>query len=427
VLGAIVAIAATRAARLTASPARPRSSRLARFFERNRVPTAVTVGIRMVFQPPQPGATASVWPALAGASVAIVGLIGVGVFSASLRHLVATPAAYGQSWEMTVYDFAHQAPASRPCTPVGTPVASYSAIEAIAHSCAQGVTVDGHSMGAISVTPLRGIMHPTVLGGRLPRSRDEVALGSDTLQTLHRNIGDSITVPSTRGRARYRVVGRVIVPTLSVSDPQAIADGAVFTGAGLDRIADIEGNTTIALTIRLRPGVDKAAAAARVAELAGVAHLDGPFAPTERVETPLEVIRLDQIRRVPAALAVFLAVLGAIAVGHLLVTSVRQQRRSFAVLKSMGFNRRQLMATVACEATTIVSLAILIGVVIGAVAGAVAWRAVARDVGVVPGVSFPVAILVAYALVALVVANVLATLPARTAARTPAAAILRAE
>ena len=85
-------------------------------------------------------------------------------------------------------------------------------------------------------------------------------------------------------------------------------------------------------------------------------------------------------------------VLGALAlatVGHTLVTSIRRRRRDLAVLKTMGFQRRQVSAAVAWQATTFAAVAALIGLPAGIAVGRLAWLALADQLGIVPDVATP--------------------------------------
>jgi putative ABC transport system permease protein len=297
-------------------------------------------------------------------------------------------------------------------------------IAALANACTVSVELDGRAVGAFGITSLRGSIEPTVLTGRAPRSADEVALGAKTLEALHRRIGDRVTVRTASGAADYRVVGRVAVPALS--DPQAVADGAVFTGTALNRLTTAaDSSSAQELLVRFRPGVDNEAAAARIRRLPGIGAFQEPG--VVAVAPPLEVERLDQINRMPFVLGVFLAVVGAVAVGHLLVTSVRRRRRDFAVLKSMGFTRRQVLTTVSWQATTVAAAGLLAGLVLGIIAGSLMWRAVANRVGVLPTVAIPAGILVGVSVATIVVVNVIAAVPARSAARTRPAVALRSE
>jgi hypothetical protein len=99
------------------------------------------------------------------------------------------------------------------------------------------------------------------------------------------------------------------------------------------------------------------------------------------------VARLEQVDRIPTVLALLLAVLGALAVGHLLMASARRRRRDLAVLKTLGFTRRQVMTTVVWQAVTVAAFGIVVGAAFGIAAGSWLWRTTAEDVGVVADVA----------------------------------------
>jgi ABC-type antimicrobial peptide transport system permease subunit len=209
-------------------------------------------------------------------------------------------------------------------------------------------------------------------------------------------------------------------------DPQAVADGAFFTGSGIDRFASLGGgDTTVALAARFEPGVDAHAEDVRISKLPGIGAFSSGS--VTAISKPLEIQRLDQIHDVPLALAAFLAVLGTLALGHLLVTSVTRKRREFAILKSIGFSRRQLTAAVAWQATTVAVIGLCVGAFVGVAAGALTWRALAHHTGIEAGVTTPVLVIVAVGLAALVAANLVSAVPGRAAARTPAARALHDE
>src|SRR5205085_2881890 len=122
-----------------------------------------------------------------------------------------------------------------------------------------------------------------------------------------------------------------------------------------------------------------------------------------------------------------LAVLAVFTLGHSLVSSVRRRRRDLAVLKTLGFVRSQVSASVAWQATTFAGIAVLFGLPLGLVAGRWAWSTFARGLGVDPTVATPllaVALTVPFALIA---ANFMAAIPARTAGATRPATALRSE
>jgi ABC-type lipoprotein release transport system permease subunit len=127
------------------------------------------------------------------------------------------------------------------------------------------------------------------------------------------------------------------------------------------------------------------------------------------------------------SLAVLLGSLALVAVAHVLVTSVRRRRRELAVLKTLGFTRPQVRATVAWQATTLAAVGLLVGIPAGLIVGSLVWRAVAEGLGVAGGASIqPLTVLLAVPVV-IVLANLAAYLPARSAAQTRPAIALRAE
>jgi ABC-type antimicrobial peptide transport system permease subunit len=144
------------------------------------------------------------------------------------------------------------------------------------------------------------------------------------------------------------------------------------------------------------------------------------------VQHPAEIVNYRSMGNTPAILA-GLAAGAIVALGLTLAASVRRRRRDLALLKTLGFTRRQLSATVAWQASVAVVIGVALGVPFGIAIGRWLWILFARDIYAVPHPTVPALSVVLVALGALVVANVVAALPGRSAARTPAALILRAE
>jgi putative ABC transport system permease protein len=133
------------------------------------------------------------------------------------------------------------------------------------------------------------------------------------------------------------------------------------------------------------------------------------------------------VRSTPLALAAVLALLAVATVAHALVTAVRRRRRDLALLKTLGFTRRQVSAAVAWQATTFGLVALVIGVPVGVVVGRWAWTALADNLGTVAQPIVPVVALVLAAPLVLMIANAVAFVPGRIAARLRPAAVLRSE
>ena len=142
---------------------------------------------------------------------------------------------------------------------------------------------------------------------------------------------------------------------------------------------------------------------------------------------PTAVVDLGHLATMPLVLAVFFGLLACATVAHALVTTVRRRRHDLAVLRSVGFTRRQSRIAIAWQATLLAVAGIVVGVPLGLITGRVIWRLVAEDspVAYVPPVE-AIAVLVVVP-VALVVAQALAAGPAHAATRIRPAETLRAE
>ena len=123
----------------------------------------------------------------------------------------------------------------------------------------------------------------------------------------------------------------------------------------------------------------------------------------------------------PVITAAVLAAVAVAALAHLLLVSVRERRRELALLRTLGFTRRQLRSTVAWHAAAVVVVALAAGIPIGFVVGRLAWRWFEQGLH---AASPPVTpwgwILLAFP-VAMVAAQLVAAVPANRAARTRAA------
>jgi predicted lysophospholipase L1 biosynthesis ABC-type transport system permease subunit len=96
-------------------------------------------------------------------------------------------------------------------------------------------------------------------------------------------------------------------------------------------------------------------------------------------------------------------------------------------LKTLGFTRRQLAASIAWQATVAAIVGAVVGIPLGVIIGRQLWLAFARGISVVPQPTAPVVSMLAIALGTIIFANLVAVIPGRIAARTPTAIVLRAE
>jgi ABC-type antimicrobial peptide transport system permease subunit len=156
-----------------------------------------------------------------------------------------------------------------------------------------------------------------------------------------------------------------------------------------------------------RPGGDSA--------VASLAHRYGSL--VQLPVTPNYLVDFGQAVNFPLLLAIALSLFGAATFTHLLVVSVTRRRRDVALLKALGFVRRQIGAAVCWQATTVAVIAVAFGVPVGIAVGRLLWRAFALNLGAVAVEAVAGWLVVALAAAVLVIANLLAVLPAVSAAR----------
>jgi hypothetical protein len=392
-------------------PGRP-SQVVERVARAGATPSAVT-GIRMALESGRGDTAAPARAAVVGAATAVVAVVASLTFGASLDHLVAYPALQGWNWDVAVGNPNDNVD----ITPKGELLARNGAVAgySLFQQAFDQVKIEGMTVPLMGMSPVEGVVLPTVLRGREARRPDELTLGPATLRRLHQGLGDVVQVEGPTGRRGFRIVGEVLLPNLS-SDA-TMTTGAMLTVEGIRALLPETRPTQF--VIDYVPGADPAAA---------YAGLRRDFGPTVlRGLPPNEVENLRRVSGLPVLLAALLGVLGAATLGHLLVTVFRRRRRDLGVLKTLGFVRGQVAATVAWQATTVAFLALLVGLPLGVVAGRWAWLLVNQGLGSLAGPVVPTIALLVAVPITVLVANLVAALPARSAAATRPAVVLRSE
>ena len=207
------------------------------------------------------------------------------------------------------------------------------------------------------------------------------------------------TSRAPRGTVAARIAGLAVFPRFS-SYP-----GAEHTGLGEGVVLpEPLGEQTVVRAdddhvagdafalIRLDPGADEAEVRAEIARRAQRDFGLDKTAATALVTLPARpdgLLGYTDLGVIPFLLAGALAVVAGGATLHAIVTSVRRRRRELALLKVLGFRRRQVSGTVAWQASTLAVQAALIGVPLGLVVGRIGWRRFAGTIGVVPTPSVP--------------------------------------
>ncbi len=423
-------------ARATAGAADPlavrRSSRVAAALARSGAPAAMTTGVRMAVDPGRGHTSAPVRSAIAGTVLAMIALAATVTFSSSLDRLVETPHLYGQNWDVTV----DAGFGVIPIEPAATRLRGLPEVAAFSGGLLGELEIQGSSrvrpITTIGIDPIEGKVTLTMLEGRAPRTADEIALGTATLRDLRRRVGQTVGVVSEVGSLTMKIVGRAVFPQFGLGSfkPTGLGDGALTVAAVLDAAVDqgIEDPSYNVMMVDLQRDAP-ADASDRVfrAAVSDLPECDAGFCGTSRDIRPGDVTSYAGIRSTPVVLSGLLTLLAVAAIAHALISSVRRRAREMAVLKTMGFLRRQVYAAVAWQASTLAVIAIAIGVPVGIFAGRAIWSSFVDRLGVPREPVLPIATVAIGILATLVIANLAAAVPGARAARLRPAVVLRDE
>lgn len=210
-------------------------------------------------------------------------------------------------------------------------------------------------------------------------------------------------------------------------DPTRLDDGMAMTWGAYRSLVPSDYDVLPDLTFfDLADGADPRAVIARFPD--GVPDRT-ESTPTEWLVSlaPAEVRESDAATGLIWMVVGLLGALVVATIGHGMATTAQRRHGDYAVLRALGFTRRQVLAAVTSQSTTTVVLALFVGVPIGIVLGRWSWRLFARDMGVVEAPVVPVLAIVIAAGVALVAAAAITVGPATRAGRSSPAAVLRVE
>jgi hypothetical protein len=404
-------------ARLEQVPARP--GPLTAAVAGSGLGPAAVAGVGMSFER---GRGMAFRAAMLGTFVAVAGVAAAVTFGVSLHHLVDTPRQQGWNWDVVVGNPNTQPYAGDPAgetlhrhmtgqLAANRYVGSFSAL-----ALSDATSIDGRPVELAGIETVRGNVWQPILEGRAPISANELLLGRDPLRQLHKHVGQTVVVRARDQSATMRIVGVSLQPTAGDLAPRLSTSGAT-TLAGLRRL--VPDTPALQFAVRFRPGVDRNAATRSLLNDFG-----------REVLTPYpggEVGNLARVDFLPYVLAGLLVVLAVGALGLTLLSSVRRHNRALAILKTIGFVRGQVTATVAWQATALAVPTVVVGVPAGIALGRWTWRLVADSVGSVSPPIVPVAAVLATAAATLVVANLLASGPGWAAADVRPAQALRTE
>lgn len=390
-------------------------------------PPSALIGVRHALERGRGIASVPVGTALFGMALAVMALCATVVFGASLSHLTATPALYGNDYQLT---FSNMGGSDNPTSEVAS-LEHDRSITAIMVVTPDEVSINGISVSGVTGKAVRGPLLLSTVSGRLPTGNGEIALGTTTMHQVNAHIGSivhvTLQVPTGGTRtAEFHVVGTASFP--SQAGLGGLGSGAAFSfadylnalcspGPTRSNCQNAYTNESIAVLARVAPGPKGRADTKRyVSE--GSATL---------ATTPVSLINFGEAVNFPLIVGLMLALFGVATLLHLLVVSVSRRRHEIGLLKALGFTNGQVGAAVSWQATTIALVGVVIGIPLGIAVGQVVWRAFATNLGTVPVATVPVGLIVALGAGVLVVTNLLAIAPALAARSRNAGQFLRTQ
>jgi hypothetical protein len=410
-------LARRRTGHVTPTPAQP--STVADRLARGGFPPTVVNGVRFALESGRGRSAVPVRSVLVGTTLSIVAVVGAFLFGRSMDQMTTTPATYGFNWDLVGFGGEDLEIVDE----VERKLATTKEVAAFSRVHIKAITFGDSEIDTLGVTPIEGSVLPTLLEGRYPAADDEVALGTKTMRVAELAVGDRANFPGSAeacgGKDKegctlsFRVVGRIVF-WAEDADPD---DGAAFTGAGQDRLRGTSGFQDF--LVRIPRGEDPKAA------LRSIEQAIGGDATVATIPTSIQ--NLARVRSMPSLLAAILAALALATLVHALITCVRRRATDLAILKTLGLVRRQVIATVLWQATTLMVLSLIVGVPLGVLAGRQSWSFLADRIGVQSLHAMPLAAMALGSLSVILLANLVAALPGRAAARVQPAVVLRSE
>ena len=408
------------------------------------VPPSAAVGLHFALQSGRGRSATPVRSAIIGGVLAIGVVMATLTFGDSLNTLASHPALYGWNFDAALFSTDGYGPI--PSVVVDPLLAHDPQVASATGVYFATVEIGGAAVPAI-IAAASGPWAPPVLSGHAIEGSHQIVLGTATLAALHKRIGDTVTVQGPDLTLHLRIVGTASLPTIgtTLGLHASIATGAVFSTALIpSALIDTSGpfSGPNAIFVRFRSGVGEVAGDQTLdhvaAELTAVSRSPRIVAESSGdsaglvfevlgPQRPAEIVNYRSMGATPGVLAAGLAVGAVAALGLTLIASVRRRRRELALLKTIGFTRRQLLVAVAWQATVVAALSLVIGTPLGIAFGRLLWLLFAHQLSAVADPAVPVVSVAAVVLGTLLIANLVAAVPGRIAAETPTALLLRAE
>ena len=339
--------AQSRSAQNTHEPPAGHSVSAATLVARAGAPASMVVGVRNALDRGRGRTSVPVVTALVGATVAVVALVATSVFGASLTPLVPTPPLYGQNWQLDLGNMT--------APQVKTALATMKTDPAVT-KITWGFTGKYLDVGTVPVEGTfvnvsKGPMAFSLVNGHAPHGESQIVLGSTTMAQAKLHVGSSVRIGLVNKSGKkhlrvFRVVGTVVLPPTFSSG--GLGTGAVISfhaalslacaGSPSESTCEqglVKTISGLGMAVGIAPGT---------AGHAELRRLQREFSQEVNVlSVPVNLANFGQAVDFPLLLGITLALFGAATLAHLLFVSVARRRRQVALLKVLGFVRRQVL------------------------------------------------------------------------------------
>ncbi len=262
-----------------------------------------------------------------------------------------------------------------------------------------------------------------VADGRFPATADEVALDKGTVDKEGFDLGDKISVQGVAPRKRYTLVGTTTIGGVSSLGGAAFA---TLTLPEAQRVTGKQGKFD-AIDVAAKDGVDPKALSADIRRISG----PGTVVRTGKQEAKSQSDDIrDNLSFLSTALLAFGGIslfVGAFIIFNTFSITVAQRAREFALLRTLGASRRQVLRSVMGEGLTLGLIGSVAGLGLGILVAS-GLRALFKSLGVdLPSSG---TVILSRTIVVSIVVGVLVTFvsslfPAIRATRVPPVAALR--
>jgi hypothetical protein len=403
-----------------------RDSRLVRALRNAGASVVATTGAQMALEPGRGQRALPTRPALVGAVLGVLGVVGAFTLSAGIDDAISNPSRIGANWDIEVQATSPQALDVMP--DILDDADGGRDVVASATTNRALLVIDGLTLPTYSLAPRKGDMRFTTLEGRPPVRPGEIALGPDSARGYGVGVGDEVTVRPQGADTDIplTVVGIALLPTTPHS---SFDQGALVTDDELHALVGDAPPTESGLTppivptylASLRDGASADAVSGSINE-AGQGAVDATAA-----TTPIDLVNLGNVRSLPILFAVFTIVLAIGTLAHVSASVVRRRGHDLAVMRVLGLTPRQTRFALSWQATTVALIGLVVGLPLGLLLGRASWRWVAESTPMLYVAPLGLVAVLLVVPVSLLVANLLALWPGRQAARLKPAEVLRTE